>query len=113
MTGISVRAHNEVDMEYKVSGEDLIVPDTNQKRLWHGRPEGYPVQWATAVPGSDDGVVLYYYYRPDKSYGAFENLVRVRPDGSIVWRAGLPASNDTYTNARFEDGRLRAFSWGS
>jgi hypothetical protein len=99
-------------MEYKVVGEELIIRDNAQQSVWQGKPEGYALQWASAVPGSDEGLALYYYYRPDKRSGAFRNLVRIKPDGSIVWHADLPAPDDTYTNAQLENGKLTAWSWG-
>jgi hypothetical protein len=97
-------------MEYKVVGDELIICDSAHTRIWQGKPEGYVVQWASAVPGSDDGLVLYYFYRPDIRNQAFKNLVRVRPDGSIVWHADLPERTDKYTNAQLDNGELTGWS---
>jgi len=51
-------------------------------------------------------------YRPDHPYGGFQNLVRVRPDGSIAWRAELPESDDKYVHAKLVEGRVFAYSYG-
>lgn len=99
-------------MNYRVVGKELTVTDGSGTELWRGQPEGFPVAWAGSVPGSDYGIVLYENYRPEKTYGSFDNLVRVRPFGSIVWRAQLPATGDVYTAAEISQGALSAFSCG-
>jgi hypothetical protein len=99
-------------LNFRVAGDELVIEDAEGKVHWHGKPEQRPVEWATAIRSSDDGLALYHYYRPDHPYGAFQNLVRVRPDGSIVWRAELPESDDKYVNADLREGRLFSYSYG-
>lgn len=99
-------------MNFRVESDDLVIEDAEGNVRWQGKPERRPVDWATAIRSSDDGVALYHYYRPDHPYGGFENLVRVRPDGSIVWRAELPESDDKYVNAILREGRLFSRSYG-
>jgi hypothetical protein len=90
---------------------ELVVRASDGTLHWHGQPENRPVEWATSIPGSTEGIALYHYYRPDHPYGPFENLVRLRPDSSIVWHAELPESDDKYVTAYLHDGRLFARSW--
>ena len=99
-------------MTYTVENKELIIRNGAEKEVWRGRPEGHDVEWASTVPFSDDGIVLYHYYRPERPYGGFQNLVRVRPDGSIVWRTDLPSSDDKYVYAALRDYRLYATSYG-
>jgi|SRR6266567_4353939 len=98
-------------MEYEVAGDEVVIRDNAHRRIWQGKPEGYVVRWASAVPGSNDGLVLYYYYVPDKRNQAFKNLVRIRPDGSTIWHADLPTRTDTYTNVQLDKRKLTAWSW--
>jgi len=98
-------------MIYRVAEHDLIIEDADHQLRWRGQPEQRPVEWATAIRFAEDGLALYHYYRPDHPYGGFQNLVRVAPDGSIVWRAELPERDDKYVNANLVGGRVSAYSW--
>lgn len=98
-------------MIYRAVDKTLVVTADSGIEIWRGQPEGYPVTWAAPIPGSDDGVVLYEYYRPEKSSGSFHNLVRVRPFGTIVWRAQLPATPDVYTSAEILQNAISVFSF--
>lgn len=98
-------------MNFHVAGDDLVIEDAGGKVRWRGKPEQRPVKWAIAIRSSDDGLALYHYYRPDHPYGPFQNMVRVRPDGSIKWRAELPESDDKYVSAKLLEGRLTAYSY--
>jgi hypothetical protein len=63
------------------------------------------------IPGSSDRLLLL---TGDEEPKRFENLIRSRSDGSIVWRAGLPdlpGAADVDTDVRWRDGELHAFSW--
>ncbi len=99
-------------MEYSAVAGECVVKDEHGNVIWQGSPEGYKTVWAQSVPGSDDGLVLYDYYRPEKRYGSFQNLVRIRPFGSIIFRAELPVGDDTYVSAEISNGELFANSWG-
>ena len=98
-------------MKYTIADRALMVADGFGNELWRGLPEGYPVEWVTPIPEKTDAIVMYHYYRPKRPYGGFNNLVRIRPDGSIVWRADLPARDDPYTFAALEGTKLIASSW--
>jgi hypothetical protein len=99
-------------VKYVTENKDLVVQDDLGRELWRGKPEGYDVVWASPISGSDDGLVFYTYYRPEKRYQDFQNLVRVRSDGSIVWRAQLPSSNDNYYWATLGQQGLTGLSSG-
>jgi hypothetical protein len=98
-------------MRYTIADGALTVADDSGNELWKGRPEGHPVEWVTPVPEQADAIVMYHYYRPKRPYGGFNNLVRIHPDGSIVWRAALPQSDDEYTFAALDGTKLIASSW--
>lgn len=65
----------------------------------------YEISTTLAVPNSDHKIVMLNYAT------AFRNLLRCKPDGSVVWQAELPTSlNDVYTNVTWNGGQLTAFS---
>lgn len=62
------------------------------------------------VPGSDEGIVLLEYWAQPQH--GFRNLMRCRPDGSVVWRAELPDErDDAYVEVRWTAEGLQAGSW--
>lgn len=99
-------------MNFRVVDHDLVIEDPEGNVRWRGQPDQHPVEWAIPMRNTDDGIALYHYYRPDHPYGPFQNLVRVRPDGSIMWRAELPGTDDKYVGAKLVEGRLSAYSYG-
>lgn len=98
-------------MRYAVENRTLQIRDDRETLVWAGKPEGYDVAWAANAPDSEDGIVLYDYFRPNHRGKAFQNLVRLRPDGSLVWRGELPESDDKYVSASLRDHKLKADSW--
>ena len=72
-----------------------------------GAFEGREIDRAWDVPGSHDRILLL---KP-LGRGHDENLIRVSDAGSLVWRAQLPETNDSWVACRFEDGVLFANSW--
>ncbi len=93
-----------------VESEELWIVEAETGKLqWRGQPDGYPVWKALSAPDSDDFLVLLRYDRGPKT---FQNLLRIRPDGSVVWQAELPDRIfDTYVGMEWSDGRLTAGSW--
>jgi len=77
-------------MRYWVESEDLWSAN-DAGVVWRGRPDGHPAISAVAVPGTDDAVVLLSAEsgsrNPLGDLKGWPNLVRVRSDGTIVWRA--------------------------
>jgi len=77
-------------MRYWVESEDLWVAN-EAGVVWRGRPDGHPPVSVSLLPGSDDAVVLLDVESgPRNPLGGLKkwpNLVRVRADGTVVWRA--------------------------
>jgi hypothetical protein len=97
---------------YAALGEDLVVQDAAGTRtVWRGRPDGHPVRSVLPVADASGCIVLLDYSRGPP--GAFPNLIRCRPDGSVEWRAALPttAGSDAYVRVSWDEGRLLANSW--
>src|SRR5581483_6558759 len=94
-----------------VSDGDLVITNTvNGGVVWKGRPSGYRVWKVLTIPGSDDCLVLLEYWA-ERQHG-FQNLLRVRADGSIRWRAELPdPTDDAYVGFEWDGRDLVAGSW--
>jgi hypothetical protein len=96
---------------YLAVDNDLVIKSPSGAELWRGRPEGHVVAWATSVPDSDDGLVLYDPYPSGwQTMSGFQNLVRISLNGGIVWRAALPARGSKYVSAKLATGGLKAFA---
>jgi hypothetical protein len=99
-------------VRFRKSGRNLRIVDLNAKVSWEGLPDGRAVQKILRLPESDDHVVLLEYHSGGSENQ--QNLVRISPNGSIVWRAELPRSQtDTYVDAEIKGGRLFAGSWSA
>jgi len=76
-------------MRYWVESSELWLAGEREV-TWHGWPDGKPVSQAIGIPGSEDALVLLNSDAgPRTPYGdlkGWPNLVRVRPDGHVVWR---------------------------
>jgi hypothetical protein len=97
---------------YWVESEDLWSAD-ERGVVWRGRPDGKPVQAAVGIPGTDDAAVLLDVEAgPRDPLGhlkTWPHLVRVRPNGDIVWRlAATEASGerDCWTSVHAVDASL-------
>lgn len=91
---------------YSVVDHELLVENATTGELnWKGQPGKLPVTLAFLLPGSDDCIVLLKYAAGSR------NLVRCRPDGSIVWRAEVPDKEDVYAKTEWTDQGLMAISW--
>ena len=99
-------------MFYITSSGELVILETHTgKEIWKGMPEGVPVSKAIPLPNTDNMIVLLEFsHYPRRS---FSNLIRMRPDGSIIWHAELPqaAANDAYVDIELREGSLLAWSW--
>lgn len=95
------------------SNRQLLVTDTRTGRTrWYGAPLGAPVEAVEAISDVDRAVVLLDYMAR-ATPGAFQNLLCVDCDGSIVWRARLPTSlgDDAYVSFELVGDRLTANTW--
>jgi hypothetical protein len=103
-------------MQYWVESEDLWAAN-EAGVVWHGRPDGRPAISAVLLPGTEDAVVILSakgLRRPLGELKRWPNLVRVRPDGTIVWRASAdPTSTegDGWTSVGIEGDTLHGFTW--
>jgi hypothetical protein len=101
-------ALQEARYDRTVENGDLIFRDFETRGIaWQGRPDGARVQQHVPVPRSDDVIVVL-----DTTAS---NLVRVQPDGSLVWRSpefrGAPSS---FSGVGLpHQGRVEAAEWSS
>ena len=64
----------------------------------------YEIVKLLAVPRSDERIILLKYTED------FQNVLRCRPDGTVIWQAELPTPEDTYKEIKWEDEELIATS---
>lgn len=65
----------------------------------------YNIATLLPIPNSDEIIVMLSYVN------SFNNVIRCKTDGSIVWQADLPnATDDVYTNIEWKENQLMAFS---
>src|SRR5580693_9184731 len=81
---------------------------------WSGRPLGFGASVVLSIPGTNDVIVLCNADER-RERGPFRNLLRVAPDGSVVWRADLPGEtgDDAYVAVRWVGGKLVANTWSA
>ena len=96
---------------YWIEGGEVWTADQNTGRvIWHGRPDGRSALSVAAIPSASDAIVLLHWMGGATS--AVRNLIRCRPDGSVVWRAELPRpSDDFYTSVQWHGERLIGYTW--
>lgn len=94
---------------YYVEQSDLVVA-ADSAIVWRGRPDGMAVQKVVPLERSPDAIVLFEYSQSGKN--RFQNLVRCRPDGQIVWKAELPAGDiEAYVDVEWNSGGLIGSCW--
>ncbi len=76
---------------------------------WSGNLRGDGARTVLPIAGSGDAIVLVG--GSARSQGSFRNLLRVSPDGAIVWRAKVPTDSDSYVSVEWRSERLWAHSW--
>ncbi len=64
---------------------ELTVLDEDGMVLWCGKPNNLDVDSALPIPDAPDCIVLLDWRRSTGS-----NLLRMGPDGSVIWRASHP-----------------------
>jgi outer membrane protein assembly factor BamB len=96
-------------VEVTLYGE-LIIYSASGAVIYQGKPDGHLVESACAAL---NGNVLVFLRFGEKKRGAFNNLILLRPDGTVIWRAELPnsSSGDAYVEFQFSNGKLFANSW--
>jgi outer membrane protein assembly factor BamB len=87
------------------------VTDREGTELWAGQPRGAHVVGVWPLPPTSDALILL---RWEKRFteNQFRNLLRIQPDGRVVWAAELPSTDaDMWVEAGVVAGRIRATSW--
>ena len=106
---------------FDVIDRKLRVRDAaSLQTIWSGLIAGSGVRRAEAISGTDDCLVIleFDYAQPPR----FQNLIRCRSTGSIVWRAPLPVESETasgyngvvgdsYVNLHVLEGEIFATTW--
>jgi hypothetical protein len=103
------------DVDYRVVNGRVEIASGDDV-LWWGEIDGRLAWRAMALPGTDDGVVVFDWIDVPagvERWHPYENLSRVRLDGSIVWTAPLPTGEKSYTQAAWDEGRLIGHGWAS
>lgn len=96
-----------MEYSYEIDQNDLVILHSPQREVvWRGSFDGGRVVKLAALPGSDGCVVVVWNSSEDK----WQNLVRVAPDGRVVWRAPRPPGIGGYSWVGLEDGKLYAQS---
>jgi len=95
-------------MGYSVQSGLLEIRDSSDGRLtWRGTFDEGTVLRAIALPETEDGVVLIENARRNVP----SNVIRVRPDGTIAWRASPAPEFGPYVQIAIQNGHLQAWSW--
>jgi len=97
-------------MRCSVHNRVLEVRDPDDGRLlWRGTFEGGAVRDAVPLPGTEDCIVVLETDVP----GALSdgNVMRVRPNGTIVWRPLPVPGVGAYFRLEIRYGYLMAWSW--
>ena len=98
-------------MNYFAEAGNLLIANEHGQISWTGRPGGYPVQWASPTPDTEEVLVLYAYQPPVQKQHGFQNLVRLDSNLNVIWRADLPVSDDVYVRAGFSKAGIEADSF--
>ena len=95
---------------YDLIDGEVVVNKEGSLIHWRGKPDGYPAMAIMPVPNSEDAVVLLDYMAGPK---VFANLIRMTPEGRVVWRAAPPeqSGSDAFVECRWRGGAFMANSW--
>lgn len=95
-------------MQYEIRDGLLEIRDaTEGHMIWRGSVDGGDVVKVVALPESEDCVVIITGGNGDSA----RNLIKVRKDGSIAWRAEAPPEFGNYVDIDLQNGDLMAWSW--
>lgn len=94
-------------MNHSVQNGLLEIRDSEARNvIWRGTFDGGTVLRVVALPGTDC-VVLVEYVKGDVA----DNVMRIRPDGTIAWRASAAPGFGPYVQIAVENSRLQAWVW--
>jgi hypothetical protein len=97
-------------MKFELDNGNVVGREDGGRTLWRGKPDGYAAKAIAPLLGSHDMIVLLDYMAGPKN---FANLIRLAPDGRVVWRLAPPEgpTNDAYVDLRWRGDELVANSW--
>jgi hypothetical protein len=98
-------------LNYRVANGNLEIRDPEQAGAlkWRGNFGGGTVYRAFPIPGTTDCIVIVEY--PEDNIA--NNIMRVGPNGAVVWRASPAPEHGSYSDVMVRDGRILAQSWSS
>jgi hypothetical protein len=111
------RVHNVGVAEQKYFVREGVVEVHEEGRtVWRGQVLGVSALTVFSLPRTPDGVVLLDWMdRPPgiEAGHPYQNVLRIRADGSIVWRAELPSGETvkSFTATSWDEGKLIAQAW--
>jgi hypothetical protein len=95
-------------MKYTTADGQLWIADEGGRITFHGALLGGRVRTVLPIEGTRDAIALLDYMGGPK---VFANLLRVTPEGEVVWRAAPPDhSADAWVSLGATD-PVRARSW--
>jgi len=97
-------------VKYDLAGVEVVIRDESGAVIWRGQPDCHPVKALSPLDDREGAIVLLDYMSGPKN---FSNLLLIRSNGSVAWRAPLPDStgNDAFVEFRWDRGELYANSW--
>jgi hypothetical protein len=96
-----------MEYSYEIDKDDLVILSSPQHEvIWKGSFDCGRVVKLVALPGSDGCVVVVWNSSEDR----WQNLIRVGPDGRVIWRAPRPPGVGGYSWVGLESGKLYAQS---
>src|SRR5437763_870128 len=105
------RYYQSVAVSFSLDVDQLVIAEPSGRIVWKGYPDAASVVDVVSLPEGAAAVLLDS--RAAKSrMKPFRNLIRVAPDGSIIWRAEPPHHDDLFVAVRWREGRLSANTWG-
>lgn len=98
--GYALNIKSTIPSEEKIDNFGESIRSQNKLDL-----PSYDVISILEIVNSDEKIVMLKYSQ------SFQNVLRCKKDGSVIWQAELPnQSDDVYTNIEWRDEKLIAFS---
>jgi hypothetical protein len=95
-------------LRYSVQDGFLEIRDSNHPEpAWRGSFGDGAVVRALRLPGTEDCIVMVEYAKGNVA----NNVMRIRPDGTVVWRAQAAPEFGPYVEIAIREDRLMAWSW--
>ena len=99
-----------MNTHYSIENGELIVRDAGTSGLvWRGYLRAQRALKCACAPDTDDCILLVEAGTKDRPL--FENLLRVRRNGEIVWSASTTGSHDWFVDFDFNSTALAAATW--